>query len=65
VVAADGTRHSPSPVAASIEEGEALRAWTVREGATRTVEVSLGYGASALFVSRDCSRPPGGTGAAS
>ncbi len=46
----DGTRHDLFPVAASAAEGEALRGWVVREGATRTVEVGLGYGVSALHV---------------
>jgi predicted O-methyltransferase YrrM len=31
-------------------EADALRAWVEREGATRTVEVGLGYGVSALAV---------------
>ena len=31
-------------------EGEALRGWVLREGATRTVEVGLGYAVSALHV---------------
>jgi predicted O-methyltransferase YrrM len=31
-------------------EGEALRDWVIRENATRTVEVGLGYGISALFI---------------
>jgi predicted O-methyltransferase YrrM len=31
-------------------EAEALRAWVEREGATRTIEVGLGYGVSALAV---------------
>jgi predicted O-methyltransferase YrrM len=31
-------------------EAEALRAWVEREGATRTIEIGLGYGVSALAV---------------
>jgi hypothetical protein len=31
-------------------EGEALREWVVRERATRTIEIGLGYGISALFI---------------
>src|SRR5919201_239116 len=31
-------------------EAEALRGWVEREGATRTIEVGLGYGVSALAV---------------
>jgi predicted O-methyltransferase YrrM len=45
----DGSLHTVFPVAASPAEGEALRAWIVREGATRTIEIGLGYGVSALF----------------
>ena len=31
-------------------EGEALREWVLREGATRTIEIGLGYGISALHI---------------
>ena len=31
-------------------EGEALRDWVLREGATRTIEIGLGYGISALHI---------------
>jgi predicted O-methyltransferase YrrM len=48
-VAADGSVHTLFPVAASAAEGEALRAWVVREAATRTIEIGLGYGISTLF----------------
>ncbi len=50
VARSDGTLHRLFPVAASAAEGEALRGWVLREGATRTVEVGLGYGISALHV---------------
>jgi predicted O-methyltransferase YrrM len=50
VARSDGTPHSLFPVAASAAEGEALRGWVLREGATRTIEVGLGYGISALHV---------------
>jgi len=50
VARSDGTRHDIFPVAASTAEGEALRGWVMREGATRTVEVGLGYAVSALHV---------------
>ncbi len=50
VARSDGTRHDLFPVAASAAEGEALRGWVMREGATRTVEVGLGYAISALHV---------------
>jgi predicted O-methyltransferase YrrM len=46
----DGTVHRLFPVAVGAAEGEALREWVSREGATRTVEIGLGYGISALFV---------------
>ena len=50
VARSDGTLHSLFPVAASAAEGEALRGWVLREGATETIEVGLGYGISALHV---------------
>jgi predicted O-methyltransferase YrrM len=49
VARSDGTLHTVFPVAASAAEGDALRSWIVRERATRTVEIGLGYGVSALF----------------
>lgn len=48
VARSDGSVHTLFPVAASVAEAEALRAWIVREAATRTVEIGLGYGISAL-----------------
>jgi predicted O-methyltransferase YrrM len=50
VARADGSVHELFPVAASAAEGEALRDRVVQEGASRTIEVGLGYGISALFV---------------
>ncbi len=50
VARSDGTLHTLSPIAVSAAEGEALRGWVVREGATRTVEVGLAYAVSALHV---------------
>ena len=50
VARSDGTLHSLFPVAVSAAEGEALREWVLREGATRTIEIGLGYGISALHV---------------
>ena len=47
---ADGPRHDLFPLAVSAAEGEALRRWVVREEATQTVEVGLGYAISALHV---------------
>jgi hypothetical protein len=46
----DCTIHDLFSVAASAAESEALRGWVVREEATRTVEVGLGYAVSALHV---------------
>src|SRR5215203_1235392 len=50
VARSDGTLHKLFPVAASAAEGEALRDWILREKATRTVEIGLGYGISALHI---------------
>ena len=50
VASSDASVHTLFPVAASADEGEALREWVVRERATRTIEIGLGYGISALFV---------------
>jgi predicted O-methyltransferase YrrM len=50
VTRADGSVHPLFPVAVGRAEGESLRNWVEREGATQTVEVGLGYGISALFV---------------
>ncbi len=50
VARSDGTLHSLFPVAASAAEGEALRGWVLREGATQTLEIGLGYGIAALHV---------------
>ena len=46
----DGSVHQIFPVAATPIEGEELRDWVVRERATRTIEIGLGYGISALFI---------------
>jgi predicted O-methyltransferase YrrM len=50
VARSDGTLHELFPVAASAAEGEALREWVLREGATQTIEIGLGYGISALHI---------------
>ena len=50
VAGSDGSRHSIFPVAIGAREGEALEAWVRREGASRTIEVGLGYGIAALFI---------------
>jgi predicted O-methyltransferase YrrM len=49
-IARDGSVHAVFPVATPPAEGEELRGWVAREGATRTIEVGLGYGVSALFI---------------
>ena len=50
VARSDGTLHDIFPVAVYAAEGEALREWVLREGATRTIEIGLGYGISALYI---------------
>jgi len=50
VARSDGTLHSLFPVAVYAAEGEALRDWVLRERATHTIEVGLGYGILALHV---------------
>lgn len=50
VARSDGALHSLFPVAASAAEGEALRGWVLREGATQTLEIGLGYGISSLHI---------------
>ena len=50
VARSDGTLHDIFPVAVYATEGEALREWVLREGATRTIEVGLGYGISTLYI---------------
>lgn len=50
VANSDGTEHHIFPVAVSGEEGAMLRDWVIREGATQTIEIGLGYGVSALSI---------------
>ena len=50
IARSDGTLHDLFPVAASAAEGEALRGWVIREAATQTIEIGLGYGISALHI---------------
>jgi predicted O-methyltransferase YrrM len=50
IARSDGTAHDLFPVAVGAAEGEALGEWVERERATRTIEVGLGYGVSALFL---------------
>jgi predicted O-methyltransferase YrrM len=49
VARSDGTHHCLFPVAVAASEGAALRSWVIQEQATRTIEIGLGYGISALF----------------
>jgi predicted O-methyltransferase YrrM len=49
VARSNGTVHQIFPVGVGVAEGEALRDSIVREQATRTIEVGLGYAISALF----------------
>ncbi len=50
IARSDGTLHNLFPVAASAAEGDVLRGWVIREGATQTIEIGLGYGISALHI---------------
>jgi predicted O-methyltransferase YrrM len=50
VARSNGTLHNIFPVAVYAAEGESLREWVLSEGATRTIEVGLGYGISALHI---------------
>jgi predicted O-methyltransferase YrrM len=50
VAAQDGTTHQVFPVGITRAEGEALRAWVIREQAMCTIEIGLAYGVSALFI---------------
>lgn len=43
-------RHDVRTVSISPGEGEALRDWVLRERATRTIEIGLGFGLSALHI---------------
>jgi predicted O-methyltransferase YrrM len=47
---ADGSTHDVRRVSISRGEGEALRRWILREGASRTIEIGLAYGFSALYI---------------
>ena len=50
VASSDEASEDVRRVSIGVEEGAALRAWVVREKATRTLEIGLGYGVSALHV---------------
>lgn len=50
VAESDGATHDVRTVAISPDEGDALIRWVLREKATRTIEIGLGYGVSALHI---------------
>jgi len=50
VARSDGSVHDIFPVAVDAAEGEALRAWVIKERAVHTIEIGLAYGISALFI---------------
>lgn len=50
VARSDGSDHSLFPVAIPPAEGAVLRELVVRESASRTIEIGLGYGLSALYI---------------
>jgi predicted O-methyltransferase YrrM len=50
VAEVDGSTHDVRTVSISAGEGQALTRWVLREKATRTLEVGLGYGVSALCI---------------
>jgi predicted O-methyltransferase YrrM len=50
VSAPDGSVHALFPVAIPAAEGEALREQVIREHASRTLEVGLGYAVSTLYI---------------
>jgi predicted O-methyltransferase YrrM len=50
IARSDGSTHDVLTVAISPTEGAALRRWVIQEAATRTIEIGLGYGVSALYV---------------
>ena len=49
-VRGDGSRTELSPVAIGPQEGQALRSWVRRAGASRTLETGLGFAVSTLFI---------------
>ncbi len=50
IAAKDASIHKLFPVAVTPSEGESIREWVIRERATRTIEIGLGYGISTLFI---------------
>ncbi len=50
VAASNGSTHDVRTVAITAGEGKALREWVLREKATKTIEIGLAYGVSALYI---------------
>jgi predicted O-methyltransferase YrrM len=50
VAGADMSRHSACTVSIAASEGEALTRWVLREKATKTIEIGLAFGVSALYI---------------
>jgi len=50
IAEADGSTHDVRAVAISAGEGEALKRWVLREKASKTIEIGLAYGVSALYI---------------
>ena len=50
VAASDGSTHDVRTVAITAREGESLREWVLRDKATKTIEIGLAYGVSALYI---------------
>jgi len=52
IAKADGSRRDVRGVSITAGEGAALARWVLREKATRTIEIGLAYGVSALHICR-------------
>ena len=52
IAKADASTHDVRGVSITTDEGEALARWVLRENATRTIEIGLAYGVSALHICR-------------
>jgi predicted O-methyltransferase YrrM len=50
IARSDGSQHDLRAVSISAAAGDALRSWVLREKASRTIEIGLGYGLSALHI---------------
>lgn len=46
----DNSVHDIFPVAVDATEGEALRAWVIKEKPLQTIEIGLAYGVSSLYI---------------